>query len=86
MGTGSRLMLHTWFLEAVTMCRGAVSLKERPAPASEEQKASAWRAATHQKWLMAFPFAHQRLIEQWPYGSTGRKPTILRTLNAADCG
>lgn len=33
-----------------------------------------------------FPEAHRHRVEQWVFGSIGRKPTVLRTLNLPDPG
>ena len=81
---GSTLMLHNWHIEVPIILHGGAALKEHPAPAKEEHKASIWRTESHQKLLMCLPRASEHRVDQWRYGSVGCKPTILRAANMGD--
>lgn len=68
---GSRLLLHSFIAEASLALAGAGSLMEHPTEHPDAEKASTWRLASHEAWMMQLPDAVKHRIEQWKYGSVG---------------
>lgn len=81
---GSRLMLHSFLAEFKLVLAGAGSLMEHPTEHSAPERASVWRLAAHEQWMMRLPHAFQHHVEQWKFGGVGVKPTTLRAVNLAD--
>ena len=78
---GSRLLLHSLWLELELVLSGGGSLMEHPKEHPDSTRVSIWRLLIHRLWHMQLPGAIEHHVEQWQFGSGGVKPTTLRALN-----
>lgn len=79
-GTGSRLMLNSLYLDLIIVDQGGISLMEHPDCPWDPEFASVWRSKIHRQVIMARQFAHELHVQQWRYGADTVKPTLLRTV------
>ena len=79
-GTGSRLMLNSLYLDLIIVDQGGISLMEHPDCPWDPEFASVWRSKIHRQVIMARQLAHELHVQQWRYGSDTVKPTLLRTV------
>lgn len=77
---GSALMLSNIEIEIKVILRSGAALQEHPAPHDQEEYASVWRTAVQRVLCRAAPHSKQIRIQQWKYGSTAVKPTIIRAM------
>ena len=78
LGVGSSLMMHSLLLETLICLAGGGSIMEHPSLPDDEEFASIWRTMIRRFLLMRAPMAQMVRIEQWRYGASSVKPTILR--------
>ena len=76
---GSRLLIHSIWMEAWVNLGGGATLMEHPTDRADHGVPSAWRASAMQGLLRHLPEYRHNRIEQWQYGSLGIKPTNIRT-------
>lgn len=79
-GTGSRLMLNSMYLDLIITDQGGVSLMEHPDCPWDPEFASVWRSKVHRQVIMARPLAMELHVQQWRYGADTVKPTLLRAI------
>ena len=81
---GTRLLFHSWIIEANVALSGGGSIQEHPAEPPQADFVSVWRTQVHTDWLMRIANAHHHPVQQWQFGARGVKPTTLRALNLGD--
>ena len=79
---GSRLLLHSARIEVLTALGGGGSAMEHPAPRNDAAVPSSWSSPALLRYTTQLE-AKKHYIEQYKYGATGVKPTVLRSLNLA---
>ena len=72
-------MLADLKFEVGIVLGGGAAMLDHPAPAENEQYASAWRTRI-QRMLNSAPGAQRIAIQQWRYGAAAVKPTTIRVL------
>ena len=77
---GSRLLLHSTWMETMVCLKGGASLMEHPLERDSSEVPSAWRAPIMQGLMSFLPGYRCNKIEQWRYGAAGIKPTAIRTI------
>eukprot|EP00438_Fugacium_kawagutii_P025382 Skav223569 [mRNA] locus=scaffold34:455413:455988:- [translate_table: standard] len=77
--TGASLMWRGLRLELAALLRGGAGVTERPALPRDESHASIWATAVTLNYMMKMPSARMFTFEQWRYGSSAIKPTVLRS-------
>ena len=77
---GSRLLLHSIWMETWVNLGGGATLMEHPTDRADHGIPSAWRASAMQGLLRYLPQYRHNRIEQWQFGSPGIKPTNIRTI------
>eukprot|EP00438_Fugacium_kawagutii_P029818 Skav204194 [mRNA] locus=scaffold3772:102509:114151:- [translate_table: standard] len=78
--TANQLMLGGLRWELQTAVGGGGSVMEHPAEAQDEEASSIWRTHLRGYFFEDILEACRAPIEQWQFGSTSRKPTLLRAL------
>ena len=79
---GSRLLLHSARIEVLTTLGGGGSAMEHPAPRKDTEIPSSWSSPALHRYASQLE-AQRHYVEQYKYGATGVKPTLLRSLNLA---
>ena len=80
LATGSALMLSNIEIELKVVLNDGAALQEHPAPHDQEEYASIWRTALQRVLCRAAPHSKQIRIQQWKYGSSAVKPTVIRAM------
>lgn len=78
--TGTSLMVRGLILEPATALSGGACVMEHPMLPKSEEHASVWSTSYNLNFLMQLPAAKACAFEQWRYGSSAIKPTLLRAL------
>ena len=81
---GTRLLFHSWIVEANVALTGGGSIQEHPREPPQADFVSVWRTQVHADWMMRITDAHPHTVQQWQFGAPGVKPTTLRALNLGD--
>ena len=68
------------YIEIKIVLRGGAAIQEHPAPHDDETYASVWRTDLQRCLCSTAPCAQQVRIQQWKFGATAVKPTVLRTM------
>ena len=73
-------MMSNVYIEIKIVLRGGAAIQEHPAPHDDETYASVWRTDLQRCICSTAPCAQQVRIQQWKFGATAVKPTVLRTM------
>eukprot|EP00438_Fugacium_kawagutii_P030079 Skav224028 [mRNA] locus=scaffold3968:96931:102553:+ [translate_table: standard] len=79
LSTGSSLMVRGLLLELAALLSGGAAVMEHPMIPKDPTYATVWGTSFHLNFLMALPHARACAFEQWRYGATCIKPTLLRS-------
>ena len=77
---GSKLLLHSTYMELMVGLHGGATLMEHPLDRSDQGIPASWQAPVMTGLLKALPDYKHNVIEQWRFGSVGIKPTDIRTI------
>eukprot|EP00438_Fugacium_kawagutii_P025083 Skav202489 [mRNA] locus=scaffold1531:74727:80399:- [translate_table: standard] len=77
---GSSLMVRGLVLELAALLSGGAAVMEHPMIPKDPTYATVWSASFHLHYLMQLPNARAVAFEQWRYGASCIKPTLLRSV------
>jgi hypothetical protein len=73
-------MLSNVHIEVKIVLQGGAALCEHPAPHEQAEYASVWRTPLQNLLCAAAPDAKQIHIQQWKFGASSTKPTVIRAM------
>eukprot|EP00435_Cladocopium_sp_Y103_P062446 s894_g24.t1 len=79
--TGSALMLINLKLEIGVVLGGGAAMMEHPDEHENPEYPSTWRTLLQRNVCGAAPLSKRVHIQQWRYGASAIKPTVIRTMN-----
>ena len=80
MRVGSKLYIHNTLIDLQVVKHGGFALLEHPADPQEDPKPSTWQSRFHTVYAKALPGTTPIRIDQWKFGASSVKPTVIRSM------
>lgn len=80
MRVGSKLYIHNTLIDLQVVQHGGFALLEHPADPQEDPKPSTWQSQLHKVYAYALPGTIPIRIDQWKFGASSVKPTVIRSM------
>ena len=79
---GTQLYFHCNLIEFAIALNGGVTMEEHPASSGVPGQASSWQSALNTHFAKGLEHAWPIRIDQWRFGASSVKPTVLRVIGA----